>query len=85
MSETTGNDGSTTGERASSRVSDTQSGFRAYDREAIATLATDPPTRSTSRTSGTVTSVPSWQWTPPRARSRGATGSIAIDISGAAR
>jgi glycosyltransferase involved in cell wall biosynthesis len=28
--------------RADSRVSDTQSGFRAYDREAIATLAEDP-------------------------------------------
>ncbi|WP_435078240.1 glycosyltransferase family 2 protein [Halococcus sp. AFM35] len=28
--------------RTSSRVSDTQSGFRAYDREAIATLAADP-------------------------------------------
>jgi glycosyltransferase involved in cell wall biosynthesis len=28
--------------RASSRVSDTQSGFRAYDREAIETLAADP-------------------------------------------
>ena len=28
--------------RADSRVSDTQSGFRAYDREAIATLAADP-------------------------------------------